>query len=64
MLRSKVQWSWIPVSVGIGFIGAVQGYKVYSREREKQRDDDVLSPKPKKRPRIRPDGPWHVHTAW
>lgn len=54
--NSKIQWYQIPVGLGIGFLGLVQFYKVASREREKQEGND--GEKPKRRPRIRPDGPW------
>jgi len=45
----------------VGFLGLVQFYKIYSRERE-QDDGESGEPgsKPKKRPRIRPEGPWQV----
>lgn len=57
--NSKTEWYFIPVGVGIGFLGLIQGYKVYSREKERQDEEAQLS-KPKKRQRIRPDGPWQV----
>ncbi|KAF7538892.1 hypothetical protein G7Z17_g12547 [Cylindrodendrum hubeiense] len=63
MRNTKIQWYQIPVGLGIGFLGLVQFYKVSAREQEKQReiqgtfDDGAL---PKRRPRIRPDGPWQV----
>lgn len=63
MNSSKTEWYFIPVGVGIGFVGLVQGYKVYTREKERQEQeaqDGELKVKPKKRPRIRPDGPWQV----
>lgn len=52
----KIEWYPIPIALGVGFLGLMQGYKVYTRE-EKQEDGD-LEPKPKKRARIRPEGPW------
>ncbi|KXH40159.1 phosphatidylserine decarboxylase [Colletotrichum salicis] len=59
--NSKVQWYQIPVGLGIGFLGLVQFYKVSTREREKQERDDVQDGvPPKKRAKIRPDGPWQV----
>lgn len=59
--NSKVQWYQIPVGLGIGFLGLVQFYKVSTREREKQERDDVQDgAPPKKRAKIRPDGPWQV----
>lgn len=57
--KSKTEWYFIPVGVGIGFLGLVQGYKVYSREKERQ-DEEASASRPKKRQRIRPDGPWQV----
>ncbi|OLN97456.1 Phosphatidylserine decarboxylase proenzyme 1, mitochondrial [Colletotrichum chlorophyti] len=59
--NSKVQWYQIPVGLGIGFLGLVQFYKVSSREREQQERGEVQDgAPPKKRARIRPDGPWQV----
>jgi len=57
MPGSKVQWSPIPVGLGIAVVGAVQFYKVSSRD-EKQLGDEER--RPAKRPRIRPDGPWYT----
>lgn len=57
--NSKTEWYFIPVGVGIGFLGAVQGYKIYTREKEAQ-EHEAQEKKPKRRPRIRPDGPWYV----
>lgn len=57
--NSRTEWYFIPVGVGIGFLGAVQGYKVYTREKEVQ-ENEAQEKKPKRRPRIRPDGPWYV----
>jgi phosphatidylserine decarboxylase len=59
--NSKIQWYQIPVGLGIGFLGLVQFYKVTTREREKQREAEAGAEPgalPKKRARIRPDGPW------
>jgi phosphatidylserine decarboxylase len=58
--NSKITWYHIPVGVGIGFLGLVQFYKVTAREKEKRREEEgvVSTEKPKRRPRIRPDGPW------
>lgn len=59
--NSKTEWYFIPVGLGIGFLGLVQGYKVYTREKErKEEQDEAYAGKPKKRQRIRPDGPWQV----
>ncbi|KAK4199910.1 phosphatidylserine decarboxylase-domain-containing protein [Triangularia verruculosa] len=56
---SKIQWYPIPVGLGVGFLGLVQFYKVYSREKELEENGEPEK-KPKKRPRVRPDGPWQV----
>ncbi|CAK7202544.1 phosphatidylserine decarboxylase 1 [Sporothrix eucalyptigena] len=58
--NSKIQWYRIPVGVGIGFLGLVQFYKVRNRKAEEGENSAEAAPKPKKRPRIRPDGPWQV----
>jgi hypothetical protein len=66
MRNTKIQWYQIPVGLGIGFLGLVQFYKVSAREREKNEQDEFSSDgasAPKKRPRIRPDGPWFVVPA-
>src|SRR6187549_3992877 len=57
----KIEWYPIPIGLGVGFLGLVQFYKVYSREQE-QDDGENGEPgsKPKKRPRIRPEGPWYA----
>ncbi|KAK7698990.1 phosphatidylserine decarboxylase 1 [Diaporthe eres] len=57
--KSKTEWYFIPVGVGIGFLGLVQGYKVYTREKERQEDEE-FEKKPRRRPRVRPEGPWQV----
>ncbi|KAK2612892.1 phosphatidylserine decarboxylase 1 [Conoideocrella luteorostrata] len=60
--NSKITWYHIPVGVGIGFLGLVQFYKVAAREEKKRRQEaeGVSEGQPRKRPRIRPDGPWQV----
>ncbi|KAK3370128.1 phosphatidylserine decarboxylase proenzyme 1 mitochondrial precursor [Podospora didyma] len=60
--NEKFHWYPIPVALGVGFLGVVQFYKVYTREQEKQQaeEDKGSESRPKKRPRIRPDGPWQV----
>ncbi|KAH6669131.1 phosphatidylserine decarboxylase proenzyme [Plectosphaerella plurivora] len=61
--NSKVQWYQLPIGVGIGFVGLMQFYKTTSRERERQELEErsgAGGPLPKKRERIRPDGPWQV----
>lgn len=58
--NSKIQWYQIPVGLGIGFLGLVQFYKVSAREKKQRELEEVQEdgPKPAKRARIRPDGPW------
>ncbi|CAK7208607.1 phosphatidylserine decarboxylase 1 [Sporothrix curviconia] len=58
--NSKIQWYRIPVGLGIGFLGLVQFYKVRNRKAEEGENGGEAAPKPKKRPRIRPDGPWQI----
>jgi phosphatidylserine decarboxylase len=55
---SRIRWYPIPVGLGVGFLGLVQFYKVYTREQEKQAEDGDFDQRPKRRPRVRPDGPW------
>ncbi|KAI1367452.1 phosphatidylserine decarboxylase-domain-containing protein [Xylaria arbuscula] len=59
---NKVKWYPIPVGLGIGFLGFVQFYKSQARERERleREASSEEGPRPKKRPRVRPDGPWQV----
>ena len=63
--NTKIQWYPIPVGLGIGFLGLVHFYKTQARERERLEREaaaadggDPGSGPPKKRPRVRPDGPW------
>lgn len=69
--KSRYQWKPIPVGLGIGFLGAVQLYRVREREKRRiQEEADALNAQethkdggehtgwPKKRKRIRPSGPW------
>lgn len=57
--NSKIEWYQIPVGLGIAFLGAVQFYKVSSRAREEaEAQDGTAETRPRKRPRVRPDGPW------
>lgn len=59
------------MGLGIGFLGAVQFYRVRKREKRRQQEEaDALdveethnnegehTGRPKKRKRIRPSGPW------
>lgn len=59
---TKVKWYPIPVGLGIGFLGLVQFYKTQSREKERIEREGFEGEegRPKKRPRIRPEGPWQV----
>ncbi|KAI1184636.1 phosphatidylserine decarboxylase [Nemania serpens] len=59
---TKIKWSPIPVGLGIGLLGAIQFYKTQTRDRERRETDATLEgePRPQKRPRVRPDGPWQV----
>lgn len=61
---SKIHWYPIPVGLGVGFLGLVQFYKVYTREQEKQAEDGEPGQRPKRRPRVRPDGPWYGSPAF
>lgn len=59
---TKVRWYPIPVGLGIGFLGLVQFYKTQAREKERLENEafDGEGGRPRKRARIRPDGPWQV----
>ncbi|KAL7625528.1 phosphatidylserine decarboxylase 1 [Parahypoxylon ruwenzoriense] len=59
---TKVQWYPIPVGLGIAFLGLVQFYKSQAREKERldREASDGEGALPRRRPRIRPDGPWQV----
>ncbi|KAK0727399.1 phosphatidylserine decarboxylase-domain-containing protein [Lasiosphaeria miniovina] len=59
--NDNFHWYPIPVGLGVAFLGLVQFYKVSTREQEKEvAENGKIEPQPKKRPRIRPDGPWQV----
>lgn len=64
MRNTKIQWYRIPVGLGIGFLGLVQFYKVSSREKERRETEDgeESTKAPKRRPRVRPDGPWYANS--
>lgn len=62
--HTKVEWYPISVGLGIGLIGLIQIYRSQraekwrgDREAENEGFDDE---RPPRRPRVRPDGPWHV----
>ncbi|KAJ8126999.1 hypothetical protein O1611_g6636 [Lasiodiplodia mahajangana] len=58
---TKIKWSPIPIGLGIGFLGFLQFYKTQIRGKEKLEEEaSAEEPLPKKRPRVRPDGPWQV----
>ncbi|KAI1818110.1 phosphatidylserine decarboxylase [Poronia punctata] len=60
---TKVKWYPIPIGLGVGFLGFVQFYKSQAREKERLEREALQegeSSRPKKRPRVRPDGPWQV----
>ena len=69
--KTKVEWSPIPVGLGIGFLGLVQFYRTQQHSKARQQDlkdaehertgQDVSGKgdRPKKRERIRPSGPWY-----
>ncbi|KAL8991535.1 MAG: hypothetical protein Q9177_000072 [Variospora cf. flavescens] len=61
--RTKIEWRPIPITLGVGFLGAIQFYRIRKRERAKQdaeEEEDRQSHRPAKRKRIRPSGPWQV----
>lgn len=61
--QTKVEWRPIPITLGIGFLGAVQFYRVRKREQLKQAAEDEEQQelqRPAKRKRIKPSGPWQV----
>ena len=69
---TKVEWSPIPVGLGIGFLGLVQFYRTQRRSEAQQQefrdaehqeigeDANGKRERPKKRERIRPSGPWYA----
>jgi phosphatidylserine decarboxylase len=63
----------VPASAGIAFVGGVQAYRQYATARDRANEEDDASlyeddpedqpepgKKPKKRKRIKPEGPWQV----
>lgn len=65
--KTKIEWRPIPITLGIGFLGAIQFYRVRKREQAKEEDEQEerrqQSHKPAKRKRIRPSGPWSVQSS-
>ncbi|KAI4206029.1 MAG: hypothetical protein LQ346_001339 [Caloplaca aetnensis] len=61
--KTKVEWRPIPITLGIGFLGAIQFYRVRKREHDRDRaeeEEEKQNHRPAKRKRIRPSGPWQV----
>ncbi|KAF2672655.1 phosphatidylserine decarboxylase [Microthyrium microscopicum] len=70
--NTRVEWYAIPAAAGIGFLGALQLYKVVTENEKARREaeednggvynngEDEDPKKPKKRKRVRPSGPWQV----
>lgn len=62
--RTKIEWRPIPITLGIGFLGAIQFYRVRKREQarqeaeEEEEEEKQQSHRPAKRKRIKPSGPW------
>ncbi len=59
--KTKVEWRPIPITLGIGFLGAIQFYRVRKRAQDRDRaeeEEEKQSQRPAKRKRIRPSGPW------
>lgn len=63
-LQARLVWRPIPVGLGILCVGLLQGYKVATRDDDNSdneiESDDGQHQKPKRRPKIRPNGPWQV----
>jgi hypothetical protein len=70
--NTKIEWYWVPASAGVAFVGGLQSYRMYATAQEKKDEEDNASlysddgseeepgKKPKKRKRIKPEGPWYV----
>ncbi|KAL8789959.1 MAG: hypothetical protein Q9213_000845 [Squamulea squamosa] len=62
--KTKIEWRPIPITLGVGFLGAIQFYRVRKREQAKEDEEQEeriqQSHKPAKRKKIRPSGPWQV----
>lgn len=67
--KTKIEWRPIPITLGIGFLGAIQFYRLRKREQAKEEEEEQQeerrqqSHKPAKRKRIRPSGPWSVQSS-
>ncbi|KAI0408054.1 phosphatidylserine decarboxylase-domain-containing protein [Xylaria palmicola] len=59
---TKVKWYPIPVGLGVGLLGFIHFYKTQAREKERleREASEEQERRPKKRSRVRPDGPWQV----
>jgi phosphatidylserine decarboxylase len=64
--NTKLEWKPIPIGLGIGFLGLMQFYRVQAREKKRLEEEeearysgDEDGTRPKKRPRVRPSGPWY-----
>lgn len=66
LARTPIRWYPIPVGLGIGFLGLLQFTKIRRREQERrdiqheEEENEEPTGRPKRRPRIRPSGPWSV----
>ena len=67
MGNTKIEWKPIPIGLGIGFLGALQFYRSYTREENRQRQEEAErqagqfdNERAPRRKRIRPSGPWQV----
>lgn len=62
--NTKVEWFPIPVSLGIGLLGAIHFYKAQRKEQERLErtaaGENWEDEKPPRRPRTRLSGPWQV----
>jgi len=67
--NTRVQWGRpVPIGLTIAALGGLQFYRVSAREKARQEDEQLAEDgtpetdnegRPKKRPRIRPSGPWY-----
>lgn len=61
---TKIQWKPVPIGLGIASLGLLQFYRINQREKANQNEErqweDGEDGRPKRRPRIRPSGPWLV----
>lgn len=60
--KTKIEWRPIPVTLGIGFLGLVQFYRIQRREKARQdeeEEEELNRQRPAKRKRVRPSGPWY-----